>query len=111
MPFDKARLIETLKKELDRQGQIAASGAMCTYETWPDATTLGVDGPVDLDALAQAIIDDAMPEPPREWKPSQTGWYCSNCPGSSFTKEWIDEKKPCPNCNKMGGYAYHIVLN
>jgi len=60
MPLNKARLIQTLKTELDRQGQIAASGAMCTYQTWPEETTLGVDGPVDLDALAQAIVDDVI---------------------------------------------------
>lgn len=56
MAFDKARLIETLKAELNRQGQEVR--AMSTYKTWPEDSTLGVDGVVELAELAQAIIDD-----------------------------------------------------
>lgn len=56
MAIDKARLIETLRRELDRQGQEVRG--MCTYQTWPEETTLGVDGAVALDELAQAIIDE-----------------------------------------------------
>lgn len=87
MAFDKARLIQTLKIELDRQGQEVR--AMSTYKTWPEDTTLGVDGAVELGELAQAIIDDEIPEP------------CSRCAIADELLKALDYAQAAPNTNGL----------
>jgi len=56
MPITKASLIETIRKELNRQNHEGGMGAICTYNETP--RTIGVDGNLELEELADAILND-----------------------------------------------------
>lgn len=56
MALMKARLIEVIKEELNRQGQISKSCGLYIYGDDESNEEIGVDGMLDLQQFADAIL-------------------------------------------------------